>query len=409
MAIALRKEYFYALLFWAGTLCCIYESKSPLEIIDNNDVEMVEEESQAPLPVVQVPKKVIEYFHKVIRPQNLKKTLKDLDIPWAEGMLKKAGLKKTSSEDRLFVSLKRSSEDGKPSVCEARYFASDDVYYVVNPAKKLVQKRNCKRIVKRISGVVNRSLHDVVQTYNMPNKTYQECVRAVQHCVNLKNIRKGKKFDILYTVVQMPNGDCLFPKFKYVSIDHKHKVYAWPQGFYNEHGKYLGKDAVRPPIRAKNVRIGSRFGMRRDPIHQGMRMHYGVDFNAPTGTPVYSIASGVVVKAGYNGGYGNTVEVQHAGGHTTRYAHLRKIHAHVGMRVNDQTVLGQVGMSGRTTGPHLHFEIFRGKTRVNPLQVHTFGSKDLAGPTLVKFQQFRRNVDVQLASTSPEKAIGKIG
>ena len=120
------------------------------------------------------------------------------------------------------------------------------------------------------------------------------------------------------------------------------------------------------PVKAA-FRFTSKFGPRRDPKTGGRRMHKGVDFAAPNGTPLYAAADGVVTYAGWSSGYGRLVKIQHEFGIETRYAHMSKLRAKVGQRVSRGDRIGDMGASGRVTGVHLHYEIRVGGKAVNPM------------------------------------------
>lgn len=115
--------------------------------------------------------------------------------------------------------------------------------------------------------------------------------------------------------------------------------------------------------------VSSAFGLRKDPFSRQLRFHKGLDLAAPEGMKVVAALQGTVVFAGYENGYGNTILVQHAGGLQTRYAHLGSLQVKAGDRVDSEAVLGTVGTTGRSTGPHLHFEVTRMGDPVNPLTV----------------------------------------
>ena len=127
------------------------------------------------------------------------------------------------------------------------------------------------------------------------------------------------------------------------------------------------------PVRG-DFRISSGFGIRNDPFTGGLAMHEGLDFTAPTGTLVVSTAQGTVTRSGWDPGYGNVIEVHHAEGFSTRYAHLSKRSAQVGDVVERGGTLGEVGSTGRSTGPHLHYEVFNKDRVINPAQLLTSGS-----------------------------------
>jgi murein DD-endopeptidase MepM/ murein hydrolase activator NlpD len=118
---------------------------------------------------------------------------------------------------------------------------------------------------------------------------------------------------------------------------------------------------------AKNFSFTSGFGFRYDPFHVGGAMHAGVDMAGALGSPIYAAASGVVLKAGVQGGYGNCVEIDHGRGMTTRYGHLASIDVREGQKLNQGDVLGGMGSTGRSTGTHLHFEVRVDGQAVNPM------------------------------------------
>src|SRR5262249_42700654 len=117
------------------------------------------------------------------------------------------------------------------------------------------------------------------------------------------------------------------------------------------------------------------FGVRHDPLIGIPAMHAGLDFRAPSGSPALATAPGTVVTAGWNGGYGRMVEIDHGNGFSTRYAHLSKIHVKVGQKVATGDTVGDVGSTGRSTGPHLHYEIRRNGDIVDPVGFLKAGSK----------------------------------
>ncbi len=122
-------------------------------------------------------------------------------------------------------------------------------------------------------------------------------------------------------------------------------------------------------------RVSSAFGVRHDPLHGGLRRHAGVDIAAPQGTPIAAAAAGTVVFAGRRGGYGNLVEIEHADGQRTRYAHTARMLVKVGDEVKPGQAIATVGSTGRSTGPHLHFEVKKDGARIDPLQAVAKDSK----------------------------------
>ncbi|MFO7676622.1 MAG: M23 family metallopeptidase [bacterium] len=139
--------------------------------------------------------------------------------------------------------------------------------------------------------------------------------------------------------------------------------------YYNEKGQSLRKTILRSPLEFRKVT--SHFGMRFHPIHRVYRQHHGVDYGAPSGTPVSAIADGSIAFAGWRGGYGRLVEIRHAGGLSSRYGHLSGFGPGVrtGARARQGQTIGYVGMTGDATGPHLHFETRQGGKPVNPAKL----------------------------------------
>lgn len=120
------------------------------------------------------------------------------------------------------------------------------------------------------------------------------------------------------------------------------------------------------PTSLAQTRVSSGYGYRRDPFNGGGAMHNGLDFKGPYGSPIYSAAAGEVTFAGWKGGYGKTVEVTHGNGMMTRYAHMSRFHSQLGQKVAAGDIIGAIGSTGRSTGPHLHFEVRINDRAVNP-------------------------------------------
>ncbi len=124
--------------------------------------------------------------------------------------------------------------------------------------------------------------------------------------------------------------------------------------------------AIQPVLNKDLRRVASGYGWRVDPVYGTRRHHNGMDFSAPIGTDIFATGNGTVVKTGWNQGYGNTVEIDHGYGYKTLYAHMNKINVKVGQKVRRADVIGEVGNTGKSTGPHLHYEVhYRGQVQ-NP-------------------------------------------
>jgi len=139
----------------------------------------------------------------------------------------------------------------------------------------------------------------------------------------------------------------------------------------NKDQMYASIPAIQPVTNKELTRLASGYGRRIDPIYKVRRMHYGVDFSAPRGTPIYSTGDGVVKKVKTNyGGYGKEILIDHGYGYVTRYAHLSEFNIKKGQKVKRGECIGYIGSTGKSTAPHLHYEVIKDKKKVNP--VHYF-------------------------------------
>ena len=163
--------------------------------------------------------------------------------------------------------------------------------------------------------------------------------------------------------------------------------------FFDSKGQSVRKTLMRTPI--DGARLSSRFGMRKHPVLGYSRLHKGTDFAAPRGTPVYAAGDGVVESAGRNGAYGKYVRIRHNSTYKTAYAHMRRIAKGMrrGKRVRQGQVIGYVGSSGRSTGPHLHYEVLRGGRQVNPLKIKLPSGEKLKSADLESFERERARIN----------------
>jgi len=157
--------------------------------------------------------------------------------------------------------------------------------------------------------------------------------------------------------------------------------------YFNREGKNVKKSILKTPL--DGARISSNFGMRKHPISGFNKMHKGVDFAAPTGTPIYAGGNGTIEYVGRNGGYGKYIRIRHNNGYKTAYAHLSNYKKGIskGVRVNQGEVIGYVGSTGNSTGPHLHYEIIYQNKQINPLKLKLPSGKILQGKELEKFKE----------------------
>ena len=166
-----------------------------------------------------------------------------------------------------------------------------------------------------------------------------------------------------------------------------------PVGYYDAEGRSGRKFLLRQPV--PNGKFRSGFGMRRHPITRRQKMHQGVDFSAPRGTPILAAGDGVIDKIGWAGGYGRQLILRHANGYKTSYNHMHRFARGMkkGSRVRQGQVIGSVGSTGFSTGPHLHYEMLVNGARVNPMKIRLPQGDALKGKALREFQRERARID----------------
>lgn len=264
------------------------------------------------------------------------------------------------------------------------------------------------RHLVRAEGEIGSSLYEDMAAEGVPPSLIMGLIRAFSHAVDFqRDLQPGDRFAVMFERFRGPDG---------ALIQHGQGVYAelrlrdravriWrhaPAGgspdWYDEKGESVRRALLRTPLDA--ARISSGFGMRRHPILGYSRMHRGVDFAAPTGTPVYAAGEGSVTFAGWRGGYGRTVILRHAGGISTLYAHLSTIPGGIrpGARVRQGQVIGRVGSTGMSTGPHLHYEVHRNNVAVNPASIRMLAGRTLRGRELAAFRADRARIDRQFSA-----------
>jgi murein DD-endopeptidase MepM/ murein hydrolase activator NlpD len=257
------------------------------------------------------------------------------------------------------------------------------------------------REVVRFGGPITLSLYQAAVDAGVSDQALAEMIRVLSYDVDFqRDIQKDDAFEILYERFSTADGRPVRDgRILFTALTNAGKrltAYAFETedgtvDYFDENGEGVRKPLMRTPI--DGARLSSSFGMRRHPILGYSKMHTGVDFAAPTGTPIYAAGDGVVRFAGRKGGYGKYVQIRHTGEFSTAYAHMSRILVRNGQRVRQGDVIGRVGSTGRSTGPHLHYEIIRNGQKVNPMGVRFQPAVKLAGAELERFQSHRTDVD----------------
>jgi murein DD-endopeptidase MepM/ murein hydrolase activator NlpD len=242
-----------------------------------------------------------------------------------------------------------------------------------NPIGALVLERKPIRVDKtplRIRGEVGSSLYRSMRAAGVPASAVQAYLRALDGQINMsREVRASDEFDIIIGYRRAATGERQAGKLLYAALERRGKpraqLMAWgDEGrFYEASGAGEQREGLARPVPG---RITSGYGMRRHPILGYRRMHSGMDFRARKGTPIVAVSDGRVTSAGRAGGCGITVRIRHAGGLSTRYCHMSRKAVRSGARVKRGQVIGYVGSTGLSTGPHLHYEMYRTGTAINP-------------------------------------------
>ncbi|MGB0695792.1 MAG: peptidoglycan DD-metalloendopeptidase family protein [Rhodospirillaceae bacterium] len=258
-------------------------------------------------------------------------------------------------------------------------------------------------------GVISSSLSEAGSDAGAPQGALAEMIRIFSFDVDFqRDIRKNDRFELFHEMIYTEDGrligvgDVIYASMTLSGTTKNLYRFTDPEGdtdYYNEKGEGVRKALLRTPI--NGARLSSGFGMRRHPVLGYSKMHRGLDFAAPRGTPIYAAGDGVVEKASRFGSYGHYIRLRHNSEFKTAYAHLKGYAKGIkaGARVKQGQVIGYVGSTGRSTGPHLHYEILRGGKQVNPMKVRFPSGKTLEGDMLTAFQQERQSIDVALSRT----------
>jgi murein DD-endopeptidase MepM/ murein hydrolase activator NlpD len=246
-------------------------------------------------------------------------------------------------------------------------------------------------------GIIHNSLAESAAAAGVPYNVTAAMIRAFSYDVDFeRDIQPGDRFEVMFDTLVNDSGGSRPGDIQYAELilsGKSHAIYGIRREdgtveFYTRDGKNIKKALLRTPV--DGARITSGFGMRLHPILGFTRMHKGVDFGAPTGTPIYAAGDGVIEFSGWAGGYGRFVIIKHSPTMETAYGHMNRIAATsiVGHHVSQGQVIGYVGMTGEATGPHLHYEVRMNGSQVNPITVTSMPiSTGLEGNALVAFQK----------------------
>ena len=357
--------------------------------------------------------------HKINEGETFDKILRNYEIKEEEilsvkkKLSKKINLNKLNTYHKIQFTLDQTTNQLKEFIFQISN--SEKIYLTKNKDKRdfkqeiLLTKLNKEIIYKE--NIILNSLYNSASKKKVPINTIIEFARIYGFEVDFqRDIRKRDSFQIMYEVFKDDNkkiietGEILFANLKLSGQDKP--LYFFnskdSKGHFDKSGKSSQKALMKTPI--NGARLSSPFGMRKHPIDGFNKMHRGTDFAAPLGTPIMASGNGVIKKAGWCGGGGNCVVIKHNSTYQTVYAHMSKFASGIrsGVRVKQGQTIGFVGSTGKSTGPHLHYEVIVNGKKINSQTLKLPSGKILKGKERKLFETSKIKLDV----LKSEKIIG---
>lgn len=265
-----------------------------------------------------------------------------------------------------------------------------------------------------IQGRINGSLSVSATNQGAPQQVVADLANMFAYDIDFqRDIFGGDEFEAIFEVKYdnegriVGSGDVLFGRLKWRGGRKEKSYYRFAEAksdradYYDGAGQSAKRLLMKTPI--DGARLSSGFGTRRHPILGYRKAHKGVDFAAPRGTPIYAAGDGVVERANVFGSFGNYIRIRHANGYKTAYAHLKGFRRGIraGKSVRQGDIIGYVGTTGRSTGPHLHYEVHHQGKAVNPQRLKIATGKKLAASNLASFQKMRAEIDAMRMPVLP--------
>jgi murein DD-endopeptidase MepM/ murein hydrolase activator NlpD len=248
------------------------------------------------------------------------------------------------------------------------------------------------------------ALYNAALAQSVPPATIMDILRVHAYETDYRRrLRAGDSCELFFDLkdeggTEGPPGELLYSAISAGGETRGFYRFRTPDGqvdYYDARGNNSKKFLMRKPVRAEDVRLTAGFGPRFHPLLNEKRMHTGVDWASPVGTPILAAGTGTIEEAGRKGAYGNYIRIRHANGYQTAYGHMSRFAegAASGVKVRQGQVIGYVGSTGLSSGPHLHFEVLVNKQFVDPLAIQVGQERQLEGRDLIEFQKERQRID----------------
>ena len=330
-----------------------------------------------------------------------------------KNLLKKVNLNKLNTKQSIQINLDQTNNKIKEFVFQISN--TEKIYLKRNVNKNIFsQEIVIVKLEKQIfykENIILQSLYKTASELDVPANIIIEFARIYGFQIDFqRDIRRKDRFQIMYEVFLDENkkiiqtGEILFSNLVLSGQDNSLYYFnkQGSEGHYDKNGKSVQKALMKTPI--NGARLSSSFGMRKHPIDGFNKMHRGTDFAAPKGTPIMASGNGIIKKAGWCGGGGNCVKIKHNSTYETVYAHMSKFARGIknGIRVKQGQTIGYVGSTGKSTGPHLHYEVIVNGKKVNSQKLKLPSGKILKGDERKLFETKK----IKLNVLKSEKIIG---
>ncbi len=356
----------------------------------------------------------VEFSYNIENNDSIGKILKKFKIPDNEIQRIIEGLKQKKLTNiyagrELNIVLKK-LEDGSNTIVNILYPINNTLSVEIRKNKDKIEiKENILKLVKKevvIRNTINNNLYLAATGAGIEPNIIIEFARIYGFEIDFqRDIRKGDTFEIFYEKFLDENNivrDTGKIIYAHMNVNNREiNLYNYNDkdeiGYYDISGKSIVKSLMKTPI--NGARLSSSFGMRKHPILGFNKMHRGTDFAAPTGTPIMASGSGTVTRARWCGGGGNCVKIRHNSTYETIYAHMSKFARGIkeGKKVKQGQIIGYVGSTGMSTGPHLHYEVVVNGKKVNSQKLKLPSGKILKNEAREKFELERIKIDLRLA------------